>query len=152
MKLNYMLGIGNYSMFDDSIALKLVEHICENNLDNNFQAVDLSGNSMNLLTYLNESTGRILLVDTADMDMAPGEFKTFVPEDVRSEKELSNITSHEGDILKVLALAKKTGHYIPDILIMGIQPEIIKPEFGLSETLLKKFNSYVEKILSIMNS
>ena len=145
--MKYIIGVGNYSMFDDSIGIKIVEHISENNLEDGFVAVDLSGNALNIFSYLCESTKKILLIDTVKEGIPPGEYRFFTPDRVTSEKELSQITSHEGDMIKVLELARQTGYHIPEIVIMGIGPAQIKMEYGLSPILKEKFNEFVENAL-----
>ncbi len=132
-------------MYDDSIGLRIIEHIAENDLLNDFdqvEAIDLSANVLNLFSYLAETTEKIIIVDTAMMGKAPGEYVFFFPDDVVTEKKLQNFSTHEGDILKVLKLAKDTHHNIPKIEFMGIEPELIKPDCGLSETLKNKIHDY----------
>lgn len=137
-------------MFDDSVGLKMVEHISENELDKDkgFAAIDLSGDGLNLLSYLSEDVEKIVLVDTAKMGKNPGEFSFFVPEVAESTKSLAGFSTHEGDMIKVLTLAKESGYYIPEIIFMGIEPHTIKNEFGLSSVLAKNFNKYVDEAIS----
>jgi hydrogenase maturation protease len=143
--MRYIIGIGNYWMYDDSIGLRIIEHIAENDLLKNFdqvEAIDLSANALNLFSYLSETTEKIIIVDTARMGKAPGEYVFFLPDDVVTKKKLQNFSTHEGDILKVLELAKETHYKIPEIEFMGIEPELIKLGCGLSETLKSKIHDY----------
>ena len=143
--MRYIIGIGNYWMYDDSIGLRVIEHIAENDLLKDFdqvEAIDLSANVLNILSYFSETTEKIIIVDTARMGKAPGEYVFFSPEDVVTEKKLQNISTHEGDILKVIELAKGTGYKIPKIEFMGIEPEVIKSDCGLSETLRARIHDY----------
>jgi len=141
------MGVGNYSMFDDSIGIKIIEEIIDRNIDKGFSAIDLSGNLLNIFSYLNEDTKRIVIIDSGEFDLRPGEFIWFTPDLVVSTKELTNITSHEGDIIKVLKLALETGYHLPHIEIMGIQPETIKSEFGLSKTLQSNLDRYIQEAI-----
>lgn len=150
--MRYIIGIGNYSMFDDSIGIRIVEHIYEHELDKDFSAIDLSSNSLNLFTYLNEETEQILLIDSLKEGKNPGNFIFFKPEDVSSKKQGLNISTHEGDIIKVIELAKTMNYYIPPISIMGIEAAIIKNGFGLSETLKKNFQTYVNESINFIKS
>ena len=145
--MNYIMGVGNYSMFDDSIGIKIIEEIIDRNMDQGFSAIDLSGNLLNIFSYLNEDTKRIVIIDSGEFDLRPGEFIWFTPDLVVSTKELTNITSHEGDIIKVLKLALETGYHLPPIEIMGIQPESIKSEFGLSKTLQSNMERYIQEAI-----
>ncbi len=146
--MKYVIGIGNYSMFDDSIGIRLIEHIEEKSLAQGFTAIDLSGNGINLMSYLTDETEKILIVDTARIPGNPGEFHFFKPERVKSVKKLANISSHEGDIVKIIELAREADYPMPYIEFMGIVPEEIKLEFGLSKTLENKIDEYLEAILT----
>jgi hydrogenase maturation protease len=150
--MKYIIGSGNYSMFDDSIGIRVIEYIMDNNLENNFNAVELAGNALNLLTYLDEKTEKILIIDTAKMNLKAGEFRFFKPENVISEKELAGFSTHEGDLIKVIELGKRTGHVIPEILFMGIEPSEIRNEFGVSGILEEKIGFYAETAIKKINS
>jgi hydrogenase maturation protease len=145
--MKYIMGAGNYSMFDDSIGIRIIEYIVDKNLEENFTAVDLSGNALNLISYFKADTERVLIIDTAKMDLLPGDFKFFKPESVVSEKELAGFSTHEGDLIKVIELGKQTGYVIPEIIFMGIEPLEIINKFGLSEVLEKKIDYYAEKAI-----
>ena len=141
--MRYLIGAGTYAAFDDSIGLRIVEYVAEKGLEAGFSAVDLSSGALGLLSYLDPGTERLLLVDTAKMGLKPGEWRFFSPEQVRSRKELAGLSTHEDDALKVLELARASGHHIPPLTIMGIEPETVRPGFGLSAVLAERFPEYV---------
>ena len=134
-------------MFDDSIGLRLIEEIEERELATDFEAIDLSGNLLNLLSYFNGETERIILVDTAKMGIDPGEYSLFQPKEVESEKELAGISTHEGDVMKIIHLARELNYSIPPLTVFGIEPAEIKSEFGLSSTLSRKVPEYLESLI-----
>ena len=142
--MRYLIGVGTYTGFDDSVGLRLIEHIVENGLEQGFRAIDLSSNTLNLLDYLERPTEHLLIVDSARMGRKPGEFEFFKPEDVETKKELTGLTTHEGDLLKVLEFARRLGYHIPPITFMGIEPEAIKSEMGISQALAKRLPEYAQ--------
>jgi len=141
--MRYLVGIGNYGGFDDSIGLRVVEAIAEAGLDRGFQAIELGGNLLDLLHYLDPEVGTVLIVDSARMGLEPGEHAFFVPEQVKTRKELAGISTHEGDLLKVLELAEALGRPLPSITVLGIEPALITSEIGLSEALAARLDQYV---------
>jgi hydrogenase maturation protease len=145
--LRYIIDIGNYSMADDGIGLRIVEHIAQNGLDCGFNAIDIADEGMRLLFYLNEETEKIVLVDAVDLGLPPGEFRLFKPEDVTSTKELGKLTTHESDILEILRFAKSLGYRLPPITILGIQPEDLSPGLELSPALRERFDAYLRTAL-----
>ncbi|HAH06944.1 MAG TPA: hypothetical protein DCM05_10525 [Elusimicrobia bacterium] len=150
--MKVLVGVGNYSGYDDSVGLRVIEHISEKGLDTDFRAVDLSANSLNLFAYLDPSVEALLIVDSARMGKKPGEFLFFAPGQVESRKELAGFSTHEGDLLKVLELARATGAHIPPILFMGIEPESLKNEMGLSKTLEDRIPEYAAAAIGRLRS
>lgn len=148
-KMKYIIGIGNYLMCDDSIGVRVVEYIFENNLENDFQAVDLSTNYINLLTYFTEDTSKILIVDAAKMGKVPGEYRFILPEEIKGKK-FTAISSHENDVMKILERSKLMKLYIPPITFMGIEPEVVKQEYGLSDTLQNNLEKYAKTAISFI--
>ena len=146
--MRYLIGVGNYSAYDDSVGLRVVERIASEGLEEGFRAIDLSANSLDLLSYFERETESILVVDSARMGKAPGDYAFFKPGEVETRKVLEGISTHEGDLLKVLALAKELGSFIPPLAIMGIEPETIQNGFGLSATLAARLDEYVRAAIA----
>ena len=145
--MRYLIGIGNYYGRDDSIGLRIAEHIGEGGLDRDFRAVDLGGNLLDLVHYLDAETERVLIVDSARMGLAAGDFAFFAPEDARSRKASAGISTHEGDLLKVLEFAAATVGPLPPVMILGIEPAELRNEPGLSAELEARFEDYVAAAL-----
>lgn len=141
--MRYLIGIGNWSMGDDGIGLRVVERVERDGLARGFEAVDIADDGMRLLFYCVPETERIVLVDAVDLGLAPGEWRLFEPESVETRKELTGLTTHEGDILKVLAFARSLGQPVPPVTILGIQPERMEPAMELSMTLQSRLDEYV---------
>lgn len=140
--MRYLVGVGNYFGGDDAVGSLVVEYIVVNGLDHGFEAVDLSTDALSLVAYLGEETEAILVVDAAHIGVAPGDFLIFSPDQVRTQKDLSGFTTHEGDVLKVLGMAREAGYVIPPIAIMGIQPCDMTSGAGLSDRLAQRVPEY----------
>jgi hydrogenase maturation protease len=145
--LRYIIGLGSYSQADDSIGLRIVEHIAQNDLERGFEAVSLGDEGMSLLFYLNNETEKIVLVDAVDLGLPPGEHRLFRPEEVESRKELNRLTTHESDILTILRFAESLGYSIPPITVLGIQPADLGPGMELSPALQERFDTYLRLAL-----
>lgn len=148
--MRYLIGIGNYSMTDDSIGLRVIEHIAENGLAEGFEAIDIADEGLRLLHYFVPGTEKIILVDAVELGMEPGGMRIFKPEEVATEKRSSGITTHEGDILKVIAFGKELGMPAPPIEILGIQPGSMEQGMKLSPELKKKLPDYIETALMLI--
>ena len=145
--MRYILGLGNYAMGDDSIGLRIIEHIADNGLEDGFEAVEIGNNGMNVLTYFEPDTEKIVVVDAADVGQEPGETLCFSPDEVESQKVVGNISTHEGDILKLIELARQIDQHIPPIRVVAIQPKSMAMEDALSPELQSNFDSYIQTVL-----
>ncbi len=148
--MRYLIGLGNYLMMDDSIGIRIIEHISERGLDKTFRALDVSGNSLNILSYLNDDTEKIVIVDTANMGEHPGDFRYFTLDEVDSNKPITGITTHEDDMIQVLRFARDNGYALPEIVFMGIEPVSVQLEYGLSEIFTKNFTQYVDAAMGAL--
>lgn len=142
-KKRYIIGLGNYSKNDDGIGLRIIEHIVDHNLDKSFEAVEVGNDGLKALIYFQKDTEMILFVDCAMINMEPGEFRIFSPDEVNTRKITANISTHEGDIMKLIKLAEDIETPIPTIRIMAIQPESLEMDMRLSKTLADKMDEYV---------
>ena len=86
------------------------------------------------------------------MGKTPGMMVRFGPQEVQSVKKLLHYSLHEIDILKVIALARQLNQCPDEIVIFGIEPEKIELREGLSLTLQKKTDEYIEAIKIEMQS
>lgn len=148
----YIAGLGNYAKNDDGIGLRITEYIVDNQLEKGFKAVEIGNDGMRLLTYFSENTEKIVVVDCALMDLQPGEYRIFSPEDVINKKVNDTISTHEGDILKLIDLGKQLGYVIPKITIMAIQPESLEMDMTLSPTISGRLQEYVETAIKTINA
>lgn len=140
--MRYLVGAGNYLAGDDAVGPRVIEHVVACGLDRGFVAVDLSTDALSLIAYLNVDTEAVLVVDAAHLGLAPGDFRIFSPDEVETQKELSGLTTHEGDVLKVVELARGAGYPIPPLAVMGIEPCEIGVGMTLSGRLEERLPTY----------
>jgi hydrogenase maturation protease len=127
---------------DDAVGPRVIEHVVDNGLDRGFAAVDLSTDALSLVAYLSDETEGMLVVDAAHLGLAPGDFLIFTPDEVETQKQLSGLTTHEGDVLRVLETAKAGGFPIPHVAIMGIEPYDMEGGTALSALLAERVPAY----------
>jgi hydrogenase maturation protease len=150
--MRYLVGFGTYTASDDAIGVRVIEHVAKHGLDRGFRAIDLSSNSLNLVSYLEPATDAILIVDSARMGLSPGEMRLFAPDQVETRKVTGGLSTHGGDVLKVVELARATGYPIPRILIMGIEPATLAPGIGLSPALEARIPAYAEAAVEVLGT
>ena len=134
-------------MSDDGVGLRIVEQIARRGLEQGFEAAAIADEGTRLLFYLTENTDKVVIVDAVDMGLEPGDYRLFTPQEVESRKMTRGLTTHEGDILKVLELAASHGYPIPSVTILGIQPGNLGPGLELSPALESRFDTYLRVAL-----
>jgi hydrogenase maturation protease len=141
--VRYLVGIGTYLSGDDAIGLRVAEAIAAEGLDCGFTAIELSGSLLDLVHYLGEGVERVLIVDCARMGLEPGAYAFFTPGAAETRKSLAGFSTHEGDLMKVLALAAALGAPMPEITVLGIEPADVTPRAELSLALEGRLGEYV---------
>ena len=150
--MRYLVGIGNYTMGDDGIGLRVAEEI-ERRFESSeappgLAVIEIAGNGLDLLPYFDRATEKMLWIDCVKFDAEPGTFAFFSADEVDSRKILARRSTHEGDLLQVLELARKLGYRIPRIDIMAIEPKRIGQGQGLSGVLESRLAEYVDVALA----
>jgi hydrogenase maturation protease len=147
-----VIGLGNVLLSDEGIGVHLLKHLSSlAEKYPNVDFVDAGTGGMNIL-HLLEGKRKAVIIDCANMGAEPGRIKKFTPDQALSVKSLAHYSLHEQDLLRIIDFAKKLEQCPQDIVIFGIQPEIIEPGIGLSETLIGKVEYYVSVVCRELES
>ena len=102
---------------------------------------------MGLLNLL-EGRQRAIIIDAAEMGIAPGEFKRFGTQDVLLTGSAQRISLHRTGIADALALARELKMPLPEIVFYGVQPARVDWQDGLSLPVQAAIPRVVEAILN----
>ncbi|MBN2725550.1 MAG: hydrogenase maturation protease [Deltaproteobacteria bacterium] len=150
--MKYIVGSGTWAMGDDGIGLRVIEHLDSKYPKRDFGLVDLSSSAFNLLTYFEEDTEMVLVVDCIVNQKNPGDTVIFDLDEVESVKDMSNFTTHEDDVIKIIHMAKEMGYKIPHIKFLAITPESIEESMELSDILREKLDEYAEMAVELIRN
>ena len=142
--MRYLVGVGNYLRGDDGVGVWVVSHVVDHGLEQGFVALDLGTRSLDLVHYFTPECDRMVIVDCAFMGLAAGESRLFEAAAVTSVKPAGSVSTHEGDILKVVELARTLGMPVPHLRVLGIEPGSCDEGMSLSAALAAKLPSYAE--------
>ena len=137
-----VLGLGNPLRQDDGVGARVVAELERRGLPEGVAALDGGTAGLGLLSTI-EGWRRVIVVDAADLARLPGEFVRFRPEDVvlKGVSESSGrsgarlVSLHTAGLAEVLALAKRLGHPLPEMVVFGVQPAEIGWGEGLSQAV-----------------
>ena len=147
MKPTLIICLGNPLMRDEGIGIRLAPELSQKLAeDPDVEILDLGTGG---LTIMHAIAGRekIVFVDCALMNEAPGVMRRFTPDEVVSKKIKTRYSVHEGDLLEILKLSTDMGECPDNIVIFGIEPREVAPGEGLSEELQSNIRHYVDTIL-----
>lgn len=116
-----ILGLGNPLRGDDGVGPRLVEELTRRGLPEGVTALDGGTGGLDLLRVM-EGWRRVVIVDAAELGLAPGQFARFLPDQVRLAEAADGYSLHEAGLSEVFALAYALGRALPDTVIFGVQP------------------------------
>ena len=145
-----IIGVGNIFMGDDGVGAAVLELLKNESLPENVTAINRGTSGMSLLHTL-AGLDAAIIVDAVDFGGSPGEACCFTPEDVKSTKQVSGLSTHECDLLNVIELSGKLVERPETIIIFGIQPATMISSKELSPSLKKKLPELVKDILGIIH-
>jgi hydrogenase maturation protease len=118
MKRNRMavIGLGNRLFADEGAGLHAIDLLRkklanrhsqeERQLTNHIDLMDAGTPGMSLLHQFAERE-KIIFIDAGNCGVKPGEYRRFVPDEVRSRKKSSGYSLHEFDLIKFLEFARQ---------------------------------------------
>ena len=146
----YLIGVGNETMPDDGVGPRVAEAAAADAQPLGFETIVSGHDTAGILAYFDETTERIVFVDCVRMGKTPGEWACFSPDQVETRKSLGRLTTHEGDLLRIIEMARQIGCPVPQITIVGIEPERIDPGLQLSPALEARVREYVNVVLQLL--
>lgn len=146
-----VIGVGNILMQDEGIGPKVADILKKNyTFEPDIEIIDGGTLGLDLLPYL-EKYKKILLIDVVDFGKEPGFIKILRGEEIPPYLK-TKLSVHHVGVQDLLEVARLMGYMPEDLVLVGIQPEIIDLGLDLTPTLAGKLNELIEEILNILNS
>ena len=136
-------------MRDDGLGPSVVEALSDVGLPPGVAVVDGGTGGLDLLELM-EGAERVIFVDAVNFGGEPGEIAVFAPDEAR-RLDLGPIASlHSIGLLDVLELGKALEIKLPEVTIVGVQPEIVATGLGLSSALQAKLPEVVKTVRDVL--
>jgi hydrogenase maturation protease len=148
-----ILGIGNPLRGDDGVAVAVLENLQERELPPGVDLLD-GGTAGFELALMMQGYQRVIVVDAAEMGIAPGGWRQFTPDEVRLQSHDMHLrgTLHYAGLAEALALADAMDILPPQIVIVGVQPERIEWEIGLTPAVAAAVPHVSAAVLALLNT
>lgn len=135
-----VIGVGTPAGSDDEIGLALVRALSlEAEYAGRCMLLEYADTAM-VASSLLEWRKPAILVDAADMGVAPGEYRFFPDGNAAITLKDSSVSTHGLGLAEGLELARTLG-YDRAIRIFGVQPFDISPRHGLTREMSELFPS-----------
>jgi len=143
-----VLGLGNPLMGDEGVGVVLVQEFMQVTAD--YPSVDFVDAGTGGVSLLHQMDGRAkaVLVDCALMGEVPGTIRRFTLDQVASVKTLSGLSMHEGDVLKIIEMARALGQCPREVIFLAIEPQATAGGGAFSGPIRRGWPEYKRQILA----
>lgn len=137
-------------MGDDGLGIKAIKRLKEMGLPENVEIVEGGTKSLDLLNYF-EGKEYAIIVDAVDLGKEPGALI------ILKDREISNyfkmkFSAHEIGLDDLLATAELLDILPRKLVLVGLQPNGVNLSTDLSPPVKNNFNTFIEKILELLNA
>lgn len=141
-----MIGLGNILMGDEGVGVHAVEALKRRYVFPE-EVCLLDGGTLGLdLLHLIEGVEKVLFVDAVDVKREPGTIAVIQGEDLPSLLE-PKLSLHHVGLSDLLFASGFLGTRPAEIVLVGIQPEIMEIGLELSKTIQGRFDKLLETVL-----
>ena len=141
-----VLGLGNPLLADDGIGIEVLDRLRRHwELPPEVELVDGGVWGLSLLPEI-EDAGRLLLVDAIDLKLEPGSLVVLEREDLPAFLD-GKLSTHQVGLRDLLALAVLRGTLPERTVAMGLQPESMELEPGLTDRVEAGMARLMERVL-----
>jgi hydrogenase maturation protease len=142
-----IVGVGNILLSDEGVGVAVIRELQKENLPPGIKLVDAGCALADILCRFTD-VKRVIVIDAVRGGGAPGTIYKFDAKLLEDKQpvHLCATSLHQIGVRESLAIAKLSGVRIPPIIIIGIEPQNIKPGIELSETVKKKIPEIVNLV------
>jgi hydrogenase maturation protease len=140
-----VMGIGNILLRDEGVGIRVIEAMRGMSLPPGVELVDGATGGLDLIDVVS-GRRKLIVIDAADGDYKPGSIFRLSPEDLAPAGE-GSIPQHEMGLLETLKAVAQIGSSPEEVVIFGIQPEVIAWGLDLSDELAAVVPRVIELVL-----
>ncbi len=144
-KTTVVLGAGSPLMGDDGLGVEVVEALAERwEESSTLRFLDGGVWGMRLLPYI-EDADRLIVVDAIRAGVEPGALVRLERNEIPRHMH-AKLSPHQIDLGEVFAVAELRGHFPPEAIAIGIEPEIVLAYGPLSEVVRASVPDLIEAV------
>jgi len=149
MKDMAILGVGNILEKDDGIAIYATKYLEKNYVfSSKIEIINGGVEGINLLNLFMEYR-YILILDAIEIEDEAGSIY-HIPSRELTGYGLNSGGAHEIGVIQCFDILELMGKELPESSVLGIIPQQIDVQIGLSPILHVKFEAYIQTLLRIL--
>jgi hydrogenase maturation protease len=142
-----VLGIGNLVMSDDAVGVLVVQQLqLRYRFPNNVEVMDGGTLGLDLLPKL-ENITNLIIIDAVETGKEPGTCIRLCGEELPIALE-TKVSPHQMGLKDLLAVSGLMGHSPKEMVLIGVQPESIEMEIGLTAKVEAKLETLISNVLT----
>ena len=144
-----VFAVGNPFYGDDGVAAAVLTEVRARGMPPPDDLWDLHTDALDLVDRF-APDGVNVIVDAADMGLAPGEVACFRAGEVRLRIRSDHLSMHGFGLAEACELALQLGKLPRDVIIVGVQPALIEIGKGLSDPVAAAVPRVVDLLAGII--
>lgn len=143
-----IIGVGSLLMGDDGIGIHAAEALRYEALPSNGQVFSAETRAFDVLEYM-DGCDKAVIVDAYRKGGAPGSIYRFTFDPASDVLDESiNLSMHDINFIDVLRAGKGIYKLPSEIVIIGVEPEVLECRLGLSSKLNNALPEIIEAVKS----
>jgi len=138
-----VLGIGNLLLADDGVGVHTVQALQARGAMPHVDLVDAGTSTVDMLDLFTAGE-KVIVIDAIHGGNEPGTIYRLPLEELGFQQQ-QNVSVHDAQLLEVVAMARMLGSE-PEVVVLGVEPEVIRPSLELSSTVAAAVPRLVEAI------
>jgi len=147
-----ILGIGNVLWADEGFGIRTIETLhARYSFPHSVRVMDGGTQGIFLLPWVRNAK-RLLIFDAIDFGLAPATLKVIRGDDVPRFMGARKVSMHQAGFQEVLSSADLTGDLPEELVLIGVQPELLDDYGGsLRPSVKSKIEPAIETALQVLD-
>ncbi|NPA51995.1 MAG: hydrogenase maturation protease [Aquificae bacterium] len=148
MEKTLILGVGNLLISDEGLGIETINILLENyQFPNNVEIIDGGTQGLELLQYFDDVQNLLIIDAISSKEKKAGSIIKIPKEKINYYLD-TKISAHDIGLIDIISALDFTGKLPKNITILGIVPEKLEFEYGLSPKIKENLQNLVNEVIN----
>ncbi len=129
-----IIAVGNSLYGDDGVGAAVLGRVRDEGLAPGAELIDVETDALSLIDHFSRDEIHVI-IDAAKMGCEPGRVVRFTHDEVRLHIRWDHLSMHGFGLAETFAIAEQVGSMPERVVIIGVEPAVIKIDRGLSDVV-----------------